>query len=123
GLAFFWSSLQWLRVADYRMYATWAGLAIYCSFYIPLAIYLVRKLEQRTRVPLVVSVPIVWTALEYLRAHLMGGFAWYFLGHTQHDSLLVIQVADLSGAFAVTFLIAAVNALLFEFLCRWRWFR
>src|SRR5215471_16449681 len=35
GSAFFWPALQWLREADYRMYATWAGLAIYCSLYFP----------------------------------------------------------------------------------------
>src|SRR6516165_10498101 len=36
GLLFYWPALQWLRVADYRMYATWAALATYCSFFFPL---------------------------------------------------------------------------------------
>jgi apolipoprotein N-acyltransferase len=35
----------------------------------------------------------------------------------------VIQVSDLAGAYAVTFLLAAVNALLFELLYTRRWFR
>ena len=26
---------------------------------------------------------LVWTALEYIRAHLATGFPWYFLAHTQ----------------------------------------
>src|SRR5271154_5461611 len=52
GLLFFLSALQWLRVADYRMYATWIALAIYCSFYFPLTIYLLRRLERRSRLPL-----------------------------------------------------------------------
>ena len=38
------------------------------------------------------------------------------LGYTQHDVLEVIQVADLAGVYAVTFLICVVNALLFEVL-------
>ena len=53
----------------------------------------------------------------------MTGFAWYFLAHTQHDYLPVIQIADLGGAYAVTFLVAAVNAMLFEWLCRMARFR
>jgi apolipoprotein N-acyltransferase len=123
GSLFFWPVLQWMRVADERMYYTWAALAIYCSLYFPLAVGLLRLLDRRTRLPLVVTLPVVWTALEYLRAHLMTGFPWYFLGHTQHDFLAVIQIADLGGAYAVTFLVAAVNAILFEALYRVEGFR
>jgi len=123
GMAFFWASLQWLRVADYRMYFTWAALATYCSVYFPVAIYLMRRLDQRTHLPLVLTVPIVWTALEYVRAHLMEGFAWYFLGHTQHAFLPIIQIADLGGAYVVTVLVAAVNAMALTLLCTRSGFR
>ncbi|HXG11944.1 MAG TPA: apolipoprotein N-acyltransferase [Gemmataceae bacterium] len=123
GLVFFWPVLQWMRVADPRMYYTWAALATYCSLYLPVGVLLVRWLDRRTSLPLVVTVPVVWTALEFFRAHFGTGFPWYFLGHTQHAWLPVIQVADLAGAYAVTFLVAAVNALIFELLYTWGWFR
>ena len=57
-----------MRVADERMYATWAMLATYCSLYFPLTIWLLRFFDRRARWPLVFTVPIVWTALEFLRA-------------------------------------------------------
>jgi apolipoprotein N-acyltransferase len=139
GLAFYWPALQWMRVADPRMYVTWAALATYCPLYLPLALYLVRRLDRRTRLPLVVTFPVVWTALEFFRAEFMGGFAsrllgthqhdypggftWYFLGYSQHDFLEVIQVADLAGVYGVSFLLCAVNALLFEALYARAWFR
>jgi apolipoprotein N-acyltransferase len=123
GLVFYWPALQWMRVADHRMYATWAALATYCSLFLPVGILLLRRLDRRTRLPLVVTVPVVWTALEYFRAHFGTGFAWYFLGHTQHALLPLIQVADLAGAYGVTFVVAAVNALLFEGLYTRRGFR
>ena len=123
GLAFFLPALQWMRVADYRMYFPWIGLALYIALYFPLAIALLRMLDRRTRLPLGLTVPVVWTALEYLRSELMGGFAWYLLGYSQHDVLPVIQIADLVGVFGVSFLIAAVNAVLFEALCRLPRFR
>lgn len=116
GLVCYGALLQWLRVADNRMYFTWPALALYCSLFIPLSLFLVRLLDRRTGLPLVLAVPVVWTALEYFRAHFGTGFPWYFLGHTQHDCLPMIQVADLGGAYAVTFLVAAVNALVFEWL-------
>lgn len=116
GLYFFLPAIQWMSVADPRMYATWIGLAFYCSLYFPLALYLIRFLDRRTSLPLVLTVPIVWTALEFLRSTFAGGFAWYMLGHSQHTFLPLIQIADLTGAYGVTFLVAAVNALLFEIL-------
>jgi apolipoprotein N-acyltransferase len=123
GLLFFWPVLQWMRVADLRMYATWALLATYCALYFPVAVLLVRALDRHTRLPLVVSVPVVWVGLEFLRSHLATGFGWYLLAHAQHDLLPVIQIADLGGAYAVSALVAAVNALLFEHLYIYRWFR
>jgi apolipoprotein N-acyltransferase len=123
GLLCYVPALQWLRVADDRMYFTWAGLALYCSLFFPAGVCLLRRLDGRSQLPLVLTLPAVWAALEYFRAHVATGFPWYFLGHSQHDFLAVIQVADLAGAYAVTFLVAAVNALMFEQLYRGRWFR
>jgi apolipoprotein N-acyltransferase len=114
GGLFFWAALQWMRVADYRMYATWAMLAVYCSLYFPAAIYLTRVLERRTPLPLAVTFPVVWVALEYFRSFFGTGFSWYLLAHSQHDYLSIIQVADLGGSVTVSLLVAAVNAVVFD---------
>jgi apolipoprotein N-acyltransferase len=121
GIVLFVAALQWLRAADqwmpfpkYPMHAAWLALAVYCSLYFPLAIYLTRVLERRTRLPLVVTFPAVWVALEYVRAFMLTGFPWYYLAHSQHEFLTIIQIADLGGAFAVSLLVAAVNALAFD---------
>jgi apolipoprotein N-acyltransferase len=116
GLVVYVPALQWIRLADERNYISWPILAVYCSLYLPLAILLVRRLDARTRLPLVITVPAVWTALEFLRSELATGFPWYFLAHTQHDALAVIQISDLTGAYGVTFLVVAVNAALAELL-------
>jgi apolipoprotein N-acyltransferase len=123
GLAFYFPALQWMRVADPRMYITWMFVAVTCSLYFPIALRIIRFLDRRTALPLVLTLPVVWTALEYFRGWFLTGFSWYLLGHTQHDFLPIIQFADLTGAYGVTFLVAAVNAVLFEALYRWEWFR
>jgi apolipoprotein N-acyltransferase len=118
GCVFFFAALQWMRVADYRMYATWGMLSVYISLYFPAGIFLIRFLDRRTPLPLLLSVPLVWTALEFIRSFLMTGFAWYFLGHSQHANLPLIQIADLAGVYGISFLLAAVNGWLLE--CVWR---
>ena len=114
GLVFYGLVLQWLRVADPMMYFTWIGLAVYCACYFPMTVFFVRYLERRTSLPLVVTLPIVWTALEFFRSQFATGFSWYLLGYTQLDLLPIIQIADLAGVYAVTFLVVAVNAVLLE---------
>ncbi|HEY7310156.1 MAG TPA: apolipoprotein N-acyltransferase, partial [Gemmataceae bacterium] len=116
GFAFYLPAMQWMRVADPRMYFTWIGLAFYCSLYFPLALYLMRFLDRRTPLQFLVTVPVVWVALEFLRSTFITGFSWYLLSHTQHDFLPLIQIADVTGAYGVSFLVAAVNAVLFELL-------
>ncbi len=119
GTAYFWPAISWMTVADYRMIGGWALLSFYCSLYFLAAVFLVRCL-RRTGLPLMLTFPAVWTALEFVRCFFATGFPWYLLAHTQHDTLPVIQIADLGGAFAVSFLVAAVNVVVFAVLMRVR---
>lgn len=111
GLAFFVPALQWMRVADYRMYATWIMLATYCAVYFPLGLWLIRLLDRRG-VPMILNVAMVWVGLEWVRSFALTGFAWYYLGHAQHRLTSLIQIADFGGVYAISFLVAAVNGWL-----------
>jgi apolipoprotein N-acyltransferase len=113
GLAFYTPVLQWMRVADKTMMAAWLALSLYCALYFPAALWCVRCLE-RWNLPLVLSFPLVWVALEYFRCLFLTGFPWYLLGHTQHDWLVMIQISDIGGVFLVSVVVVAVNALLFD---------
>jgi apolipoprotein N-acyltransferase len=116
GCLFFWATLSWMTVADYRMVYLWGMLATYCALYFPLALFLIRRLDRSTSWPLTITAPLVWTVLEFLRSFFGTGFAWYFLGHSQHHYLPVIQVADLGGVYLISFVMAAVNGWLVEYL-------
>ena len=54
----------------------------------------------------------MWVSLEYARAHIMGGFPWYFLAHTQYPFESLIQIADLTGSYGISFSILLVTTLL-----------
>ena len=111
---FVWSicTLQWMRLGDPVMIRGWAALAIYMGFYFPCFVATARCAVYRFGFPMVVAVPLVWVGLEYLRATLMTGFAWYFLGHTQWAWTELIQISDLTGAYGVSFIVAASAACL-----------
>ncbi len=132
GLAFFLPATQWIRVAHPAMYASWLGMSLICASYFPLMLAVLRALDRLGKPPLAFTVPIVWVAFEYIRAHFPTGFpiliplhlhqyvgfAWYFLGHTQHDYLPLLQVADLGGVYLVSLVVAVVNGALHEWLMR-----
>ncbi len=62
---------------------------------------------------LMLLVPASWVTVEYLRGYLFSGLPWEFLGYSQHRLLPLIQVADLTGVYGLSFLIGLVNAALF----------
>ena len=99
------SMLQWMRLGDPTMYIAWWALSVYLACYAAAFVAVSRVAVHRWSLPLVAVAPVVWTGLEYVRAHFMTGFAWYFLGHSQYRWLELIQISDLVGAYGVSFII------------------
>jgi len=56
-----------------------------------------------SRVDLPIIGAFLWVATEWAQAQLIG---WQLLGHTQARELWLIQIADLGGVFAVSFVVA-----------------
>ena len=68
--------LQWMRLGDPTMYIAWWALSAYLATYMVAFVAISRVAVHRLSLPLVLVGPVVWTSLEYLRAHLLTGFAW-----------------------------------------------
>jgi apolipoprotein N-acyltransferase len=60
-----------------------------------------------------ITLPLLWVALEYIRTFIFTGFPWALLGHSQYLRLHLIQIADLSGVYGVSFIIALGNTAVF----------
>lgn len=54
--------------------------------------------------------PFIWVILEYARGFIFTGFPWGYLGYTQYQSLNLIQIADFTGIYGVSFLVVIFNA-------------
>ncbi len=53
-----------------------------------------------------------WITHEWVRGWLFSGFGWNNLGVTQHADLPMIQIADITGAAGLSWLVAYVNVMI-----------
>ena len=90
-------------------------LTAYLSLYPAAVAWGMRRGELLGISPLL-TFPVLWTGLEYLRSFALTGFPWASLGYSQYRLLPLIQVADLTGVYGVSFLIAFANVLLYRLL-------
>jgi apolipoprotein N-acyltransferase len=90
-------------------------LTAYLALYPGVFMYLVRKCEERG-IPLLVSFPLLWVGLEYIRSFFLTGFPWASLGYSQYRILPLIQVVDITGVYGLSFLIALANAVIYQLL-------
>ncbi|MFC1821319.1 apolipoprotein N-acyltransferase [Thermodesulfobacteriota bacterium] len=55
----------------------------------------------------------LWVVLELIRAKALTGFPWCLLGYSQYRFLEIIQIADLTGVYGISFLIVLINGLIY----------
>ena len=112
GLLHWLLMIQWIRLPHWTAWLGWWALSLYLAAYIPLFVGMTRLLVHRWKLTSVLAAPITWTGLELLRGHLLTGFSISLLGHSQQSLLPLIQVADLTGAYGVGFLVMFAAAAL-----------
>ena len=72
------------------------------------------KMYYRGSLKAVCFVPAIWVFLEYARSFLFSGMPWGLLAYSQGKNLVGIQIADMVGAFGVSFFVMFVNVALFK---------
>ncbi len=91
-------------------------LVVYLSLYVATFAFLLNYIRQRVQWDMVVVAPFLWVALEYVRSFFLTGFPWATLGYSQYLNLPLIQVADITGVYGISFLILLVNSAVFDFI-------
>jgi apolipoprotein N-acyltransferase len=123
GFVFFLGTLYWLAPTVVRYgglpWAAATGILLILAGY--LALYVagfaagVVILGHRGTA-FVLAAAALWVALELVRSHLLTGFPWNLLGHSQYRNLPLIQIAAVTGVYGVSFLVVAVNAAIADVL-------
>jgi apolipoprotein N-acyltransferase len=108
----YWPVKETMGAGPAPWLGTAAGFGLYGLFYGALA----RPLA-RSRIPTSLWLPLLWTGVECIQGKLFFfAFPWMWLGHSQFMLRPLVQVADLGGALAVSFVVAAGNGLLVDLL-------
>ncbi|MBF0338021.1 MAG: apolipoprotein N-acyltransferase [Nitrospirae bacterium] len=94
-------------------------LCAYEGIYTSLFATLVRFTHQKTQLPLNLATATLWVGGEYLRGIVFTGFPWSLLGYTQYKVLPLIQIADITAVYGLSFLIAYANALITDIIASW----
>ncbi len=119
GVVFFMFLLRWLDYT-FQNYSqipwplTWLpilALAGYCGLYTGLVAAAVSWIGRRRGTGWGLAVaPFLWVAGEWVRGNFLSGFPWGLLGYSQAFVLPLIQIAEWTGVYGVSFLIGSVNA-------------
>jgi len=119
GLFYFFTLIYWI-VPTIHVYgglhlvlaiSTLILLCIYLALYMAIFALALKKISSTSwSAPLLAA--CLWTGLEYIRTYAFTGFSWGALGYSQYENLLLIQIADFSGVYGVSFLIILINYLL-----------
>lgn len=106
-------TLIWLR------HVTWAGplllgplIGLWTGVWFGAVRWVMPRLAGRSwarRVLAVLGLAGVWVVVEWTRTWLFSGFPWLPLAATQWERLSVLQPAAWAGAWAVSFVLIAVN--------------
>ena len=122
GLMFFLGSMEWFvrlsAIAGPLTLVGWVALCAYLALYFGLFGWVVARggREMWWAPWRWLVVPMVWVALEYLRSHVLSGLGWNLLAYGQTPYRPLIQCADLTGAWGISFLVVLVNAALARLL-------
>lgn len=97
-------------------YAVMVLLAGYLGLFVGLYAAGVSFMRTACRPWLILAAPSLWVALELVRTSLLSGFPWELLGYSQYRALTVIQIADVTAVYGLSFLIVMVNVALAEIM-------
>jgi apolipoprotein N-acyltransferase len=95
-------------------------LAAYLGLYVALYAWALVKIRAVSPLTSLLAAPAVWIALEYARSYALSGFPWALLGYSQYLNLPVIQIADHTAVYGVSFLVVLVNVALTDWILWWQ---
>jgi len=121
GLVFFLGVIYWIVIAmtKYGGIPMAIGIAVlillsgYLAIYVSIFTYLLSLTPYSLKY---ILAPFLWVTLELIRAHFLTGFPWASLGYSQFKTLPIIQAADITGVYGISFIIVMVNAAIASFI-------
>ena len=87
-------------------------LSAYLGLYWGLWTWMIHRFPSRRLLPFFAAA--AWVALEYARTYFLSGFPWALFADSQVTFLPLIQMATVTGAYGVSFILVFVNVIWFD---------
>jgi apolipoprotein N-acyltransferase len=119
-------SLYWIEITLHRFAGVHEAIAMLpmlllaavVALYAAFAIWVAEFISRKRRISLVITAPVAWAAVEWIRSFFPIGFPWNLLGESAYRMLYLVQFAEFTGTYGVSALIMLFNVVLFVVLFR-----
>ena len=117
GVTYFFGTLYWIyhSINHYGGVSLLSSICIvillccYLGLYPAVFSSLFSAMLRKTKLPALLVAPVIWVVLEFIRSYALSGFPWSSIGYSQYKFLPLIQVADVTGVYGISFLLLAAN--------------
>lgn len=119
-LAYLTGIIFWAGIIYWLAHVTLLGstiLILYLALYFGIFGVLFKTYGLKPKAYSLIFIPSLWIILEYIRGYLFTGFPWALLGYSQYLNLPIIQIADITGVWGVSFLIMMINTAVYSIVC------
>jgi apolipoprotein N-acyltransferase len=116
-LSYFTGIIFWSGIIYWLIHVTLPGtllLILYLALYFGIFGLILTTYNLQLKAYSFLFIPSVWGLLEYVRSRLFTGFPWALLGYSQYLNLPIIQIADITGAWGVSFLVMMINVTIYK---------
>lgn len=104
GFIYWLVAYHYVRIPHWLLNFGWLALAGYFAVYTPMLVAAARAMIHRYKIHPMLAVPIVWAGVEWMQTNFFTGLGIGSLSQSQFQQPILIQVADLSGPYAVSFI-------------------
>ncbi|MDE0186156.1 MAG: apolipoprotein N-acyltransferase [Candidatus Poribacteria bacterium] len=94
-----------------------AALVAYLAVYPAIFSAIIFRFPWKSDLRYMFMVPVIWTALEWVRSWMLTGFPWGSMGYSQWNNSYAIQIASITGVHGVSFIIVLLNAAIANVFC------
>lgn len=123
GLVHYLTLLYWIpypitRYGNMSLYASMVPYLLLCgylSLFPATFCWLCRSKVDRHAI---ITYPAYWIITEFVRSKILTGFPWCLLGYSQYKNIHIIQIADVTGVYGLSYLIMMINVSIYHVLKR-----
>lgn len=102
-----WETFKAAEVSIFTTIPAWFFLALVLGLYVGIFVWVLSFVQSNSLKPWVGAA--LWVVLDSVKSHVLSGFPWALLSHSQAFQTSIIQLSGVTGAEGVTFLLVLFN--------------